>query len=122
MIGQEFTLGLSPQRLIKIREKDEKNRAKLTTDFRTALENLLDAAERPTGQSAKIAGFLSSWWNYEEWGGVDLRILWNLDEEHVTDILTVIHGIAHLRRYPDNVGYEGAFRSLIRRRIHLCNG
>lgn len=85
----------------------------LDTRTRESLDRLVSVAQTDTGQGRRIASFLLAWWNADECGGFDLTDLWGLDSDLRHDALTVFAFVAFNQRYPDNVGYDSAFRLII---------
>jgi hypothetical protein len=74
---------------------------------------LLDHAQRETGQSRRVADFLLAWWNAGECGGFDLSTLWGCDPEIVDDMVTVFGWVAHHSVYPDKLGYDKQFQTVV---------
>ena len=72
-----------------------------------------DIARGDTGQSRIVANFLLAWWNADEYGGFNLTDVWAVDETIAKDMLAVFEQLFHSRRYPDSLGYEKEFRSII---------
>lgn len=88
--------------------------ALITEHQRLALERLLEIAlGGDTGQCAKVANFLLSWWNAAELGGFDLTDAWAVDAEIAADFVTVFSFVARNPVYPDALGYKDAFVRLI---------
>jgi hypothetical protein len=79
-----------------------------------ALNRLIAVAQRDTGQSRRVADFLLAWWNAESCGGFDLTHLWAVDEEIAEDMVIVFAYIARVSHYPDALGYEAQFQSIVR--------
>lgn len=79
-----------------------------------SLEQLLAAASNDTGQSARVADFLLSWWSAADCGGWDPTAMWSLDQELADAILVVLGYIHRARRYPDSLGFGSEFVLLVR--------
>ena len=77
------------------------------------LQRLMRIAEGDSGQSRVVADFLLAWWNADEYGGFNLTDVWAVDEKIAKDMLAVFELLLHCRRYPDSLGYEKEFRSII---------
>jgi hypothetical protein len=61
-----------------------------------------------------VADFLLAWWNAPEYGGFDLTDVWAVDAAIAQDMLAVFSQIVHSRSYPDSLGYEKQFDSIVR--------
>lgn len=85
----------------------------ITEDEAAALERLLAHARRDSGQSRRVADFLLAWWNSGSCGAFDLTSLWSLDTAIVADMTVVFGLIGRVHRYPDSLGYEAEFKSLV---------
>lgn len=85
-----------------------------SNDELAALRRLIVIAQRDTGQSGRVAGFLLAWWNAESCGGFDLTDLWAVDHAIVQDMLTVVGLISRIHEYPPAFGFETEFRQLVR--------
>ena len=85
----------------------------LQSHERDALERLIEIAKRDTGQSRRVADFLLSWWNSGTCGAFDLTTLWGVDSEIAADMVTVFALIARVHSYPDSLGYESEFKSIV---------
>jgi len=85
----------------------------LSADERTALERLINIAQRDTGQSRRVADFLLAWWNAGECGSFDLTNLWGVDSAIALDMVTVFALIARAHNYPDSLGYGGQFEQIV---------
>ena len=85
----------------------------LTDNEKSALERLIAHAQRDSGQSAKVANFLLSWWNADSCGGFDLRDMWSCDQDIVDDMVTVFRFAGNNQIYPDRLGYEVQFTELV---------
>ena len=83
-------------------------------DEKAALNRLLDIARSDTGQSRRVADFLLAWWNAGSCGGFDLTNLWGVDLSIREDMITVFRYVARVNKYPDALGYEGPFQSIVR--------
>src|ERR1700760_1929807 len=81
---------------------------------RTALNRLVVLAQSDTGQSRRVADFLLAWWNAGECGGFDLTNLWGVDSSIAEDMITIFNYIARSRSYPDTLGYNEQFQSIVR--------
>jgi hypothetical protein len=77
------------------------------------LQRLMRIAEGDSGQSRIVADFLLAWWNADEYGGFNLTDVWALDERIAEDMLAVFTQIVHSRSYPDALGYEKEFESIV---------
>jgi len=86
----------------------------LTDTERAALERLIRIAKDYTGQSCCVADFLLAWWNAGSCGSFDLTTLWALDPSITVDMATVFALIARVRNYPDSLGYEADFETIVR--------
>lgn len=86
----------------------------MTAHEAAALERLIDVANRDTGQSRRVANFLLAWWNAKECGGFNLTDLWGLDSAIAADIATTFALINRINHYPDSLGYEKDFGTLVR--------
>lgn len=80
---------------------------------KAALERLIEIAKRDTGQSRRVANFLLAWWNAENCGSFDLTDLWGVDDAIAADMVTVFAFIARGYSYPDKLGYEDDFKSIV---------
>lgn len=81
---------------------------------RAALERLIEIAKRDTGQSETVADFLLAWWNAPDLGGFNLARLWAVDTSITNDMLTVCALISRASAYPNEIGYEEDFRTIVR--------
>jgi len=86
----------------------------MTTDQKTALERLIAIAQSDTGQARRVADFLLAWWNAGECGGFDLTNLWGLDRSIADDMVIVFGYVAHANAYPDALGFNLQFQSIVR--------
>ena len=86
----------------------------MTTDQKAALERLIAIAQSDTGQARRVADFLLAWWNAGECGGFDLTNLWCVDTSIAEDIVTVFGYIARANAYPDALGFNAEFQSIVR--------
>jgi len=77
------------------------------------LQRLMRIAEGDSGQSRVIADFLLAWWNADEYGGFNLTDVWAVDERIAEDMLAVFTQIVLSRSYPDTLGYEKEFESIV---------
>lgn len=92
---------------------DQARSSTVTDDEAAALERLLAHAMRDSGQSQRVADFLLAWWNAGSCGAFDLTSLWSLDADIVADMTLVFALIGRVHRYPDSLGYEAEFKSLV---------
>jgi len=89
----------------------------------TALERLLAIAsandsgdglsQGSTHQSMIVADFLLSWWDSVNCGHFDITNLWAVDAMIVADMQIVFGMIARVRVYPDVLGYEEQFKTIM---------
>lgn len=86
----------------------------MTTDQKAALERLIAIAQGDTGQARRVADFLLAWWNAGECGGFDLTNLWGLDDSIAEDMVIVFGYIARADAYPDALGFNVQFQSIVR--------
>ena len=86
----------------------------MTTDQKAALERLIAIAQSDTGQARRVADFLLAWWNAGECGGFDLTNLWGLDRSIADDMVIVFGYVAHANAYPDALGFNLQFQSIVR--------
>ena len=77
------------------------------------LQRLMRIAEGDSGQSRVIADFLLAWWNADEYGGFNLTDVWAVDERIAEDMLAVFTQIVLSRSYPDTLGCEKEFESIV---------
>jgi hypothetical protein len=77
------------------------------------LQRLMRIAEGDSGQSRVVADFLLAWWNADEYGGFNLTDVWAVDERIAEDMLAVFTQIVLSRSYPDTLGYEKEFESIV---------
>ncbi len=82
---------------------------------RAPLQRLIRIAQGDSGQCRVVANFLLAWWNAPEYGGFDLTDVWAVDAAIAQDMLAVFNQIVHSRSYPDSLGYEKQFRTILRR-------
>ena len=80
---------------------------------KAALERLLVVAQSDTGQSSRVANFLLAWWNAGECGGFDLTDLWAVDTSIAADMVAVFSLLANWHHYPDKLGFETQFKTLV---------
>jgi hypothetical protein len=78
-----------------------------------ALNRLIAIAQSDTGQSRRVADFLLAWWNAADCGGFDLTNLWGVDRSIADDMVTVFGYIAHVNNYPDALGYNEQFQTIV---------
>jgi hypothetical protein len=79
-----------------------------------ALDRLITIAQSDTGQSRRVADFLLAWWNAGSCGGFDLTNLWGVDLSIAEDMVSVFGYVARSHSYPDALGYEEPFQSIVR--------
>lgn len=82
-------------------------------DETQALTRLIDIARGPTGQSRRVADFLLAWWNASACGAFDLTALWGVDDPIAADMVTVFGLIASVNQYPDALGYDQQFKTIV---------
>ncbi|NPE55888.1 hypothetical protein HLB25_10235 [Dickeya dadantii] len=89
----------------------------MTSIESAALYRLIDVAKGNSGQSQRVANFLLSWWNADDFGGFDPRNLWALDAHLADDIVTVFGMIARVCEYPPTIdpALEADFMILVRK-------
>jgi hypothetical protein len=80
------------------------------------LERLIRITEGDSGQCSVVADFLLAWWNADEYGGFNLTDVWAVDEKIAADMLAVFEQLLHCRLYPDSLGCEEQFRTIVHRR------
>ena len=86
----------------------------MTTDQKAALERLIAIAQSDTGQARRVADFLLAWWNAGECGGFDLTNLWGVDASIAEDMVIVFGYVARANAYPDALGFNVQFQSIVR--------
>ena len=86
----------------------------MTTDPKAALERLIAVAQSDTGQARRVADFLLAWWNAGECGGFDLTNLWGVDTSIAEDMVIVFGYVARANAYPDALGFNVQFQSIVR--------
>jgi hypothetical protein len=86
----------------------------MTTDQKAALERLLAIAQSDTGQARRVADFLLAWWNAGECGGFDLTNPWGVDASIAEDMVIVFGYVARANAYPDALGFNVQFQSIVR--------
>ena len=86
----------------------------MTTDQAAALKRLIAIAQRDTGQARRVADFLLAWWNAGSCGGFDLTALWGLDSSIAEDMVIVFGYVAGANAYPDALGFNAEFQSIVR--------
>ena len=86
----------------------------MTTEQKAALERLIAIAQSDTGQARRVADFLLAWWNAGECGGFDLTNLWGVDDSIAEDMVIVFGYIARANAYPDALGFNVQFQSIVR--------
>jgi hypothetical protein len=85
----------------------------MTPAEKRALENLLQHAQRDTGQSRRIADFLLAWWNAGQCGSYDLTTAWGLDDL-MEDVCVVFRLASRAHSYPDTLGDGPQFEAVVR--------
>jgi hypothetical protein len=86
----------------------------MTTDQRAALDRLIAIAQCDTGQARRVADFLLAWWNAGSCGGFDLTNLWGVDDSIADDMVIVFGYVARANAYPDTLGFNAEFQSIVR--------
>ena len=86
----------------------------MTTEQKAALERLIAIAQSDTGQARRVADFLLAWWNAGECGGFDLTNLWGVDASLAEDMVIVFGYVARANAYPDALGFNVQFQSIVR--------
>ena len=86
----------------------------MTTDQKESLERLIAIAQSDTGQARRVADFLLAWWNAGECGGFDLTTLWFVDRSITDDMVIVFSYVARANAYPDTLGFNVEFQSIVR--------
>ena len=86
---------------------------KVRPEEHEALLRLLKVAAGDTGQSRKVADFLLAWWNAGSCGGFDITTTWGLDDDLVSDVITVFALAARCNSYPDTLGYADDFKRVV---------
>ena len=86
----------------------------MTTDQKASLERLIAIAQSDTGQARRVADFLLAWWNSGECGGFDLTSLWGVDASIAEDMVIVFGYVARANAYPDALGFNVQFQSIVR--------
>ena len=86
----------------------------MTTDQKAALERLIAIAQSDTGQARRVADFLLAWWNAGECRGFDLTTLWFVDRSIADDMVIVFSYVARANAYPDTLGFNAEFQSIVR--------
>jgi hypothetical protein len=86
----------------------------MTTDQRAALDRLIAIAQSDTGQARRVADFLLAWWNAGSCGGFDLTNLWGVDDSIADDMVIVFGYVARANAYPDTLGFNTEFQSIVR--------
>jgi len=66
-----------------------------------------------THQSMIVADFLLSWWDSVNCGHFDITSLWAVDGAIIADMQIVFGMIGRLRVYPDVLGYEEQFKTIM---------
>jgi hypothetical protein len=86
----------------------------MTTDQKASLERLIAIAQGDTGQSRRVADFLLAWWNAGSCGGFDLTELWGIDDAIAEDMVIVFVYVSRANAYPDSLGFNVEFQSIVR--------
>jgi hypothetical protein len=86
----------------------------MTTEQKASLERLIAIAQSYTGQAGRVADFLLAWWNAGECGGFDLTTLWFVDRSIADDMVIVFSYVARANAYPDTLGFNAQFQSIVR--------
>ena len=86
----------------------------MTAEQKAALQRLIAIAQTDTGQARRVADFLLAWWNAGECGGFDLTNLWGVDASIEEDMVIVFGYIARANAYPDALGFNVQFQSIVR--------
>jgi hypothetical protein len=86
----------------------------MTTDQRAALDRLIAIARSDTGQARRVSDFLLAWWNAGSCGGFDLTNLWGVDRSIADDMVIVFGYVARANAYPDTLGFNAEFQSIVR--------
>ena len=86
----------------------------MTTDQKAALERLIAIAQSDTGQARRVADFLLAWWNAGSCGGFDFTDLWGVDHSIADDMVIVFSYVARANAYPDTLGFNVEFQSIVR--------
>ena len=86
----------------------------MTTEQKESLERLIAIAQSDTGQARRVADFLLAWWNAGECGGFDLTNLWGVDASIAEDMVIVFSYVARANAYPDTLGFNAEFQSIVR--------
>jgi hypothetical protein len=85
----------------------------MTTEQRAALDRLIAIAQCDTGQARRVADFLLAWWNAGSCGGFDLTNLWGVDRSIADDMVIVFGYVARANAYPDTLGFNAEFQSIV---------
>ena len=86
----------------------------MTTDQKESLERLIAIAQSDTGQARRVADFLLAWWNAGSCGGFDFTDLWGIDRSIADDMVIVFSYVARANAYPDTLGFNVEFQSIVR--------
>jgi len=86
----------------------------MKSSVEAAFHRLVAIAQSDTGQSRRVADFLLAWWNAGECGGFDLTNLWGVDASIAEDMVIVFGYVARTHSYPDALGYNEQFQSIVR--------
>ena len=86
----------------------------MTTEQKESLERLIAIAQSDTGQARRVADFLLAWWNAGSCGGFDFTDLWGIDRSIADDMVIVFGYVARVNAYPDALGFNAEFQSIVR--------
>ncbi len=86
----------------------------MESNEKAAVNRLVAIAQSDTGQSRRVADFLLAWWNAGECGGFDFTNLWGVDTSIAADMVIVFGCVARTHSYPDALGYNEQFQSIVR--------
>jgi hypothetical protein len=86
----------------------------MTTEQKESLERLIAIAQSDTGQARRAADFLLAWWSAGSCGGFDFTDLWGIDRSIADDMVIVFGYVANANAYPDALGFNAEFQSIVR--------
>jgi hypothetical protein len=86
----------------------------MTTEQKESLERLIAIAQSDTGQARRVADFLLAWWNAGSCRGFDFTDLWGVDRSIADDMVIVFGYLARANDYPDALGFNAEFQSIVR--------
>ena len=86
----------------------------MTPEQKASLERLIAIAQSDTGQARRVADFLLAWWNAGSCGGFDLTNLWGVDDSIADDMVIVFGYVSRANAYPDTLGFNAEFQSIVR--------